>query len=105
MTIAKGEKCFYESKTNCDGGYVNCDVCGPESFSINLGNMKITLDSLPIIVGAALLGPLDGFLIGFFGSFFKSAFDIWFNTNYNYMGASSGHTRIIDRSVCKTLSF
>lgn len=38
-------------------------------FSINLGNMKITLDSLPIIVGAALLGPLDGFLIGFFGSF------------------------------------
>ena len=38
-------------------------------FSINLGNMKITLDSLPIIVGAALLGPLGGFLIGFIGSF------------------------------------
>lgn len=38
-------------------------------FSINLGNMKITLDSLPIIVGAALLGPLDGFLIGFFVAF------------------------------------
>lgn len=38
-------------------------------FSINLGNMKITLDSLPIIVGAALLGPLDGFIIGLFGSF------------------------------------
>ena len=29
-------------------------------FSINLGNMKITLDSLPIIVGAALLGAGTG---------------------------------------------
>lgn len=38
-------------------------------FSINLGKMKITLDSLPIIVGAALLGPLDGFLIGFSAAF------------------------------------
>lgn len=38
-------------------------------FSINLGNMKITLDSFPIIVGAALFGPVDGLIIGFFGSF------------------------------------
>ena len=38
-------------------------------FSINLGNMKITLDSFPIIVGAALFGPLDGLIIGFLGSF------------------------------------
>ena len=39
-------------------------------FSINLPGMKITLDSLPILVGAALLGPLDGLAIGlimFFG--------------------------------------
>ena len=70
MTIAKGEKCFYESKTNCDDGYVNCDVCGPRVlFRSTWEILKITLDSLPIIVGAALLGPLDGFLIGFFGSF------------------------------------
>ena len=40
MTIAKGEKCFYESKTNCDDGYVNCDVCGPESFFDQLGKYE-----------------------------------------------------------------
>lgn len=38
-------------------------------FSIPLWNMKITLEALPILVGALLLGPLDGFLIGFLGSF------------------------------------
>ena len=38
-------------------------------FSINLPGMKITLDSLPILVGAALLGPLDGFAVGLIGSF------------------------------------
>lgn len=37
--------------------------------TINLGNMKFTLDSLPIIVGAALFGPVDGMLIGLLGSF------------------------------------
>lgn len=37
--------------------------------TINLGGMKITLDSLPIIVGAALFGPIDGMLIGLLGSF------------------------------------
>lgn len=38
-------------------------------FSINLPGMKITLDSLPVLVGAALLGPLDGFAVGLVGSF------------------------------------
>ena len=37
--------------------------------SINLPNMKITLDSLPVLVGAALLGPLDGLAVGLVGSF------------------------------------
>ena len=31
--------------------------------------MKITLDSLPILIGAALLGPLDGLAVGLVGSF------------------------------------
>ena len=30
---------------------------------------KITLDSLPILIGAALLGPLDGLAVGLIGSF------------------------------------
>ena len=38
-------------------------------FSIRLPGMKITLDSLPILVGAALLGPLDGLAVGLIGSF------------------------------------
>ena len=38
-------------------------------FSINLPGMKITLDSLPILVGAALLGPADGLAVGLIGSF------------------------------------
>lgn len=37
--------------------------------SINLGNQKITLDSLPILVGAALFGPVDGLIVGLLGSF------------------------------------
>ena len=39
------------------------------TVTINLGNMKLTLDSLPIIVGAALFGPVDGMIIGLMGSF------------------------------------
>lgn len=38
-------------------------------ISISFPNMKITLDSLPILIGAALLGPLDGMSIGLIGSF------------------------------------
>ena len=38
-------------------------------FSINLPGMKITLDSLPVLVGAALLGPVDGLAVGLIGSF------------------------------------
>lgn len=37
--------------------------------TINLGNMKFTLDSFPIIIGSALFGPVDGMLIGLLGSF------------------------------------
>lgn len=37
--------------------------------SINLPNMKITLSSLPILVGAALFGPVDGIAVGLLGSF------------------------------------
>ena len=38
-------------------------------FSIRLPGMKITLDSLPILVAAMLLGPLDGLAVGLVGSF------------------------------------
>ena len=38
--------------------------------SIRVGNsMKITVDSLPILVAALLLGPLDGLAVGLIGSF------------------------------------
>lgn len=38
--------------------------------SIRVGNsMKLTVDSLPILVAALLLGPLDGLAVGLVGSF------------------------------------
>ena len=38
--------------------------------SIRIGNsMKISVDSLPILVAALLLGPLDGLAVGLIGSF------------------------------------
>lgn len=38
-------------------------------FALNLGPIRLTLDMLPIIVGACLFGPLDGLLIGLIGNF------------------------------------
>ena len=38
-------------------------------FSISLPGMKITLDSLPILVAALLFGPVDGMAVGLIGSF------------------------------------
>lgn len=37
--------------------------------TLPLGNIRITLAGLPIIVGAALFGPLDGLIIGLMGGF------------------------------------
>ena len=38
-------------------------------LTVTLWNYKITFEALPILVGAFLLGPVDGFIIGFLGSF------------------------------------
>ena len=39
-------------------------------FSIRIGNsMKLSIDSLPILVAALLLGPIDGLAVGLVGSF------------------------------------
>ena len=38
-------------------------------FAVNLGSIRLTLDILPIIVGACLFGPIDGLIIGLFGNF------------------------------------
>ena len=44
-----------------------CAVLG--AVSLDFGNLKVTLESLPIILGAAMFGPLDGVAIGFVGTF------------------------------------
>lgn len=44
-----------------------CAVLG--AISIDLGNIKVTLESIPIIIGAMLFGPYDGAVIGFVGTF------------------------------------
>lgn len=40
-------------------------------ISIKLGFMKISVSGLPVLVGAMLFGPLDGFLIGLVGAFLE----------------------------------
>ncbi len=44
-----------------------CAVLG--AVSIEMGNMRLTLESVPILIGALLFGPADGAVIGFVGSF------------------------------------
>lgn len=39
------------------------------AVALDFGNLKVTLESLPVILGAALFGPLDGAVIGFVGTF------------------------------------
>lgn len=43
-----------------------CAVLG--AVSLELGNFKISFESLPVMIGALLFGPLDGFLIGGIGT-------------------------------------
>ena len=40
-------------------------------ISIKLGNWKISVSGLPVLLGALLFGPLDGFLIGVTGAFLE----------------------------------
>lgn len=44
-----------------------CTVLG--AVSLDFGNLKITLESVPIMLGAFLFGPVDGMAIGFIGTF------------------------------------
>ncbi len=44
-------------------------VCAVLGFiALDLGNLKVTFESLPILRGAFLLGPIDGMLIGAVGT-------------------------------------
>ncbi len=44
-----------------------CAILG--TISIDLGNIKITLESIPIILAGLLFGPIDGMAVGFLGTF------------------------------------
>ena len=43
-----------------------CAVLG--YVALDLDNIKITFESLPVLLGALMFGPLDGLLIGFVGT-------------------------------------
>ena len=43
-----------------------CAVLG--YLSLDFGNLKITFESVPILLGALLLGPIDGMAIGGVGT-------------------------------------
>ncbi len=38
-------------------------------FAIDVWGIKITIESLPVLVAAALFGPVDGLIVGLLGSF------------------------------------
>lgn len=40
-------------------------------FSVTIGGVKITFDSLPVVLCAMLFGPIDAFLVGFLGAFLE----------------------------------
>ena len=44
-----------------------CAVLG--AMSIDFGNVKISFEALPVMIGALMFGPLDGFIIGSIGTF------------------------------------
>lgn len=43
-----------------------CAVLG--NFALDMGNIKITFESIPILIGALMFGPLDGALIAGIGT-------------------------------------
>ena len=43
-----------------------CAVLG--SISLDFGNIKISFEGLPVMIGALMFGPLDGFFIGSIGT-------------------------------------
>ena len=46
-----------------------CAVCAVLGYvALDLGNIKITFESLPVLLGALLFGPVDGMLIGGIGT-------------------------------------
>ena len=40
-------------------------------FSVEIGGVKLTFDSLPVVLAAALFGPVDAFLVGLLGAFLE----------------------------------
>jgi len=40
-------------------------------FSVTVSGIKITFDSLPVVLAAMLFGPIDAFLVGFLGAFLE----------------------------------
>ena len=46
-----------------------CAVCAVLGYvALDLGNIKVTFESLPILLGGMLFGPVDGMLIGGIGT-------------------------------------
>lgn len=43
------------------------------SVAINLGNMKITLESVPVLLAGLLFGPMSGAMVGFVGTLLYQA--------------------------------
>lgn len=58
--------------------------------SISTGNLKITVEALPVFLGALLLGPVDGLAIGGVGTLLYQLLRF----------GRERHDRALDRAVC-----
>lgn len=70
MSCKKRKEWFYESKANGNGCDADCDVCGSQPVFDQFRQYENNTGTVcPLLLEQLYLGPLDGFLIGFFGSF------------------------------------
>lgn len=47
-------------------------------FSVEISGIKITFDSLAVVLAAVLFGPADAFIVGLLGAFFEQLFHFGF---------------------------
>ena len=57
-----------------------CAVLG--AMSIDFGNVKISFEALPVMIGALMFGPIDGFIIGSIGTLVYQIFSTYLEANH-----------------------
>ena len=73
--------------------------------TLNLWWIRISVDSLPIILGALLYGPVGGLLVGLLGSLMNQLIHLWTHGDDRAVGHSRRRTRPDDRRLRQKVPF